>query len=121
MHQAVSDDRLWFQGNPVAIVRFRNAFPGEFTPLVSIGETPPFFRPSVCRPGAPLRWVAVVDLMRLAGSSLANPEKSSVRLRLQIPAIRSSRGQEKAKAELLNAVSAELLEYLEADQAVIAA
>lgn len=121
MHHALSDDRLWFQCNPVAIVRFRNVFPGEFTPLVSMGEKPPFFRPSVCRPGAPLRWVAVVDLMRLAGSSLANPEKASARLRLQIPAIRSSRGQEKAKAELLNAVSAELLDYLEADQTVIAA
>ena len=121
MHQAVSDDRLWFQGNPVAIVRFRNAIPGEFTPFVSMGENPPFFRPSVCRPRAPLRWVAVVDLMRLAGSSLANSEKASARIRLQIPAIRSLRGQEKAKAELLNAVSAELLEYLEPDQSVIAA
>ena len=121
MHQAVSDDRLWFQGNPVAIVRFRNAFPGEFTPLVSMGEKPPFFRPSFCRPGAPLRWVAVVDLMRLSGSSLVNPEKGTARIRLQIPAIRSFRGQEKAKTELLNAVSVELLEYLEGDQTVTAA
>ena len=121
MHQAISDDRLWFQSNSVAIVRFRNEFPGEFNSLVSIGEQPPFFRPSVCRPGAPLRWVAVVDLLRLAGSSLVNPEKASARLRLQIPAIRSFRGQEKAKAELLNAVSAELFEYLDAEQTVIAA
>ena len=121
MHQAVSDDRLWFQGNPFAIVRFRNAFPGEFTPLVLMGEKPPFFRPSICRPGAPLRWVAVVDLMRLAGSSLGNPENESARLRLQIPAIRSFRGQEIAKTELLNAVSVELLEYLEGDQTVTAA
>ena len=121
MHHAVSDDRLWFQGNPVAIVRFRNPFPGEFTPLVSMGEKPPFFRPSVCRPGAPLRWVAVVDLIRLAGSSLANPEKASVRLRLQIPAIRCCIGQEKAKAELLNAVSTELLEHLEIEQSLFAA
>ena len=121
MHHALSDDRLWFQGNPVAIVRIRNAFPGEFNPLVSMGEKPPFFRPSFCRPGAPLRWVAVVDLMRLAGSSLAKCEMASARLRLQIPAIRNSREQEKAKAELLNAVSAELLEYLEADQTVTAA
>ena len=38
MHHAVRDDRLWFQTNPVAIVRFRTASPGEFTPLFSMGE-----------------------------------------------------------------------------------
>ena len=121
MHHAVRDDRLWFETNPVAIVRFRNASPGEFTPLVSMGENPPFFRPSICRPGAPLRWVAVVDLMRLAGSSLADPEEPTVRLRLRIPAIRSCKGREKAKVELLDAVAAELLEQLESDQTAIAA
>ena len=121
MHHAVRDDKLWFQANPVAIVRLRNASPGEFNPLVSMGEDPPFFRPSVCQPGAPLCWVAVVDLMRLTASSFAHPETSSARLRLQIPAIRSSKGQEKAKAELLNAVSTELLEHLEIEQSLFAA
>ena len=75
----------------------------------------------MCRPGAPLRWVAVVDLMRLAGSSLADPEEPTARLRLRIPAIRSCKGQEKAKAELLDAVAAELLEQLESEQTAIAA
>ena len=121
MHHAVRDDRLWFETNPVAIVRFRNASPGEFTPLVSMGEKPPFFRPSVCRPGAPLLWVAVVDLMRLAGSSWADPEEPTARLRLQIPAIRSFRGREKAKAELLDAVAAELLEQMDSEQISMAA
>ena len=121
MHHAVRDDRLWFQTNPAAIVRLRNASPGEFTPLVSMGEKPPFFRPSVCRPGAPLRWVAVVDLIRLAGSSGADPEEPTARLRLRIPAIRSFKGQEKAKAELLDAVAAELLEHMESEQTAIAA
>lgn len=121
MHHAVRDDRLWFQTNPVDIVRFRTTSPGEFTPLVSMGKKPPFFRPSMCRPGAPLRWVAVVDLMRLAGSSLADPEEPTARLRLRIPAIRSFKGQEKAKAELLDAIAAELLAQLEPEQTVIAA
>ena len=121
MHHAIRDDRLWFETNPVAIVRFRNASPGEFTPLISIGEKPPFFRPSVCRPGAPLHWVAVVDLMRLAGSLLAGPEEPTARLRLRIPAIRSFKGQEKAKAELMDAIAAELLEQLESEQTAIAA
>ena len=121
MHHAVRDDRLWFKANPVAIVRFRIASPGEFTPLVSMGESPPFFRPSMCRPGAPLRWVAVVHLMRLVGSSLADPEEPTLRLRLRIPAIRSSKCQEKAKAELLDAVAAELLEDMESEETALAA
>ena len=121
MHSAVREDRLWFRSNPVAIVRFRNASAGEFTSLHSIGEKPPFFRPSMCRKNAPLRWVAVVDLMRLAGSSLTDPEEPTARLRLRIPAIRSLKGQEKAKAELLDAVAAELLDHLESEQTSIAA
>ena len=121
MHHAVRDDRLWFQTNPASIVRFRTASPEEFTPLVSMGEKPPFFRPSFCRPGAPLRWVAVVDLMRLAGSSLTDPEEPTARLRLRIPAIRSLQSQEKAKAELLNAIAKELLEHLESEQTAMAA
>ena len=120
MHSAVLEDRLWFQSHPVALVRFRIASPGEFTPLYAIGEQPPFFRPSVSRASAPLRWVAVVDLMRLAGSPLADPEDPSARLRLRIPAIRSFRRQEKAKKELLDAVAAELLYQLESDQRIVA-
>ena len=121
MHHAVREDRLWFQNNPVALVRFRMASPGEFTPLFAMGEQPPSFRPSVCKPTAPLRWVAVVDLMRLAGSALANDGEATVRLRLRIPAIRSFRRQEKAKAELLNAVAAELLDNIESEQSATAA
>ena len=121
MLHAVSEDRLWFQNNPVALVRFRTASPGEFTPLYAMGEQPPCFRPSVCRPSAPLRWVAVVDLMRLAGSPMADPEEATIRLRLRIPAIRSFRRQEKAKAELLDAVAAELLNNLASEQTAVAA
>ena len=71
MHHAVREDRLWFQNNPDAIVRFRSAAPGEFTPLQAVGEQPPLFRPSLCRASAPLRWVAVVDLMRLPARQIS--------------------------------------------------
>ena len=121
MHHAVREDRLWFQNNPDALVRFRTASPGEFTPLCAIGEQPPSFRPSICMPTAPLRWVAVVDLMRLTGSTLADPEEPTVRLRLRIPAIRSFRRQEKAKAELLDAIGAELLDSIGSEKTTIAA
>ena len=121
MHHAVREDRLWFQNNPVALVRFRMASPGEFTPLYAMGEQPPSFRPSICKPTAPLHWVAVVDLMRMAGSPMADPEKATIRLRLRIPAIRSFRRQEKAKAELLDAVAAELLKNHASEQAAVAA
>ena len=121
MHHAVREDRLWFQNNPEALVRFRAASPGEFSPLYAMGEQPPSFRPSICRLTAPLRWVAVVDLMRLTSSSLADPEEATVRLRLRIPAIRSLRRQERAKAELLDAVAAELLDNIASEQSAIAA
>ena len=121
MHHAVREDRLWFQNNPVALVRFRTASPGEFTPLYAMGEQPPFFRPSVCRPSAPLRWVAVVDLMRLAVSPLTDPNEPTARLRLRIPAIRSFKRQEKAKAELLDAIAAEILDNVASEQSAIAA
>ena len=121
MHHSVQEDRLWFQNNPVALVRFRTASPGEFTPLYVMGEQPPSFRPSICNSTAPLRWVAVVDVMRLAGSQFADPDEPTVRLRVRIPAIRSFRRQEKAKAELLEAITAELLENIWSEQTVIAA
>ena len=121
MHHAVREDRLWFQNNPVALVRFRTASPGEFSPLYEMGEQPPFFRPSVCRPSAPLRWVAVVDLMRLVVSPLTDPNEPRVRLRLRIPAIRSFKRQEKAKAELLDAIAAEILDNVASEQSAIAA
>ena len=59
MASAAREDRLWFQSNPAAIIRFRSASDGEFTPLEATGVTPPSFRPSFCRANAPLRWVAV--------------------------------------------------------------
>ena len=108
MHHAVRDDRLWFHRNPEAIVRFRASAQGEFDPLTQHGETPPAFRPSVSHAGAPLNWVAVVDLMQLLGTSSELPNDRGVRLRLQTPAIPLAE-QQAAKQELMEAVAAEML------------
>ena len=109
MHQAVRDDRLWFHRHPAAVVRFRASAKGEFDPLEQLGETPPAFRPSGSRAGAPLNWVAVVDLMQLLGTSSELPNEPGVRLRLQTPAIPLAAQQRAAKQELMDAVAAELL------------
>ena len=84
---------------------------GEFDPLTQQGETPPAFRPSVSHAGAPLNWVAVVDLMQLLGTSSGLPNDRGVRLRLQTPAIPLAEHQRAAKQELIKAVAAELLGY----------
>ena len=109
MHSAVRDDRLWFHRHPAAVVRFRASAQGEFDPLSQHGETPPAFRPSGSRAGAPLNWVAVVDLMQLLGSNSEGPNEPGVRLRLQTPAIPLAAHQRAAKQELMGAVAAELL------------
>ena len=121
MHPAIREDRVWFQQHPLAIVRFRPTELGEFSPLQAIGEQPPVFRPSICRPGSPLRWVAVVDLMRLAGASSHEAAETTARLRLRIPAIRLSQRQKQAEDELLDAVCAELLASISADDKDLAA
>ena len=109
MHHAVRDDRLWFHRHPAAVVRFRASAQGEFDPLTQHGETPPAFRPSVSHAGAPLNWVAVVDLMQLLGTSSGLPNDRGIRLRLQTPAIPLAEHQRAAKQELIEAVAAELL------------
>ena len=109
MHHAVRDDRLWFHRHPAAVVRFRASAQGEFDPLRQHGETPPAFRPTGSRAEAPLKWVAVVDLMQLLGSNSEWPNEPGVRLRLQTPAIPLAAHQRAAKQELMDAVAAELL------------
>jgi hypothetical protein len=109
MHHAVQDDRLWFHRHPKEVVRFRVSAKGEFAPLTQHGETPPAFRPSCSRTGAPLQWVAVVDLMQLLGTNTEVPNDHGVRLRLQTPAIPLAEHRLAAKQELMKAVAAELL------------
>ena len=121
MVSAVKTDRIWFQNNPSAIVRFRTAARDEFAPLIATGSTPPAFHPSICKPDAPLRWVAVVDLMRLAGETNLQQEDPTLRLRLQIPAVRSLKRQKQVEDELLNAIAEELLDAIDAEEPTIAA
>ena len=83
--------------------------------MQACGEHPPIFRPSICRPGAPLRWVAVVNLMRLAGANSQEAAETTARLRLRIPAIRTSLRRKMAENELLDAVCAELLASIHDD------
>ena len=121
MGSAVKADRIWFENNPSAIVRFRTASQGEFAPLIATGSTPPTFHPSICKPDAPLRWVAVVDLMRLAGQTNMQQENPTLRLRLQIPAVRSLKRQKQVEDELLEAIAEELLTLTDAYDTNIAA
>ncbi|MDO6351453.1 hypothetical protein Q3Y53_02755 [Synechococcus sp. YX-04-1] len=121
MHPAVRDDRIWFQNNPAAVVRFRKAIAGEFEAVANHGGGVPVFRPSFCRTKAPTRWVAVVDLMRLIETEQGDINEPTARLRLKIPALRSKNRKCLAERELKQAIAAELLASLETDNDTIAA
>ena len=121
MHPAVRDDRIWFQSNPSAVVRFRRAVAGEFQAITDDGGDAPIFRPSFCRSEAPTRWVAVVDLMRLVDTGDLEPDAPTARLRLKVPALSSNDRKHRAERELKQAIAAELLANLETDAETIAA
>ena len=121
MNPAVRDDRIWFQNNPAEVVRFRRAVSGEFQAVANQGGEVPVFRPAVCRPEAPTRWVAVVDLIRLIEPGEVEPHKPTARLRLRIPALRSIDRKRRAERELTQAIAAELLASLETNVDTIAA
>ena len=121
MHPAVRDDRIWFQNNPSAVVRFRRAIAGEFQAVANHGGDIPVFRPSFCRTKAPTRWVAVVDLMRLIDTGAADLDEPTARLRLRIPALRSIDRKRRAEQELTQAIAAELLASLETETGTVAA
>ena len=121
MHPAVRDDRIWFQNNPTEVIRFRKAVSGEFQAVANHGGEVPVFRPEFCRPEAPTRWVAVVDLMRLVDSGETKPDEPTARLRLRIPALRSIARKRRAEQELKQAIAAELLANLDANAGTIAA
>ena len=121
MHPAVRDDRIWFQNNPAEVVRFRRAVSGEFQAVANHGGEVPVFRPAFCRPEAPTRWVAVVDLIRLVDTGDLEPDEPTARLRLKVPALRSNDRKRRAEQELKQAIAAELLANLDADAGTIAA
>ena len=79
MHPAVRDDRIWFQSNPSAVVRFRRAVAGEFQLVTDHGGDAPIFHPSFCRSEAPTHWVAVVDLIRLVDTENWKPDEPTAR------------------------------------------
>ena len=70
---------------------------------------------------APVRWVAVVDLMRLVDAGGVEPDEPTARLRLRIPALRSFDRRRRAEQELKQAIAAELLTSLEAESITVAA
>ncbi|MAD08798.1 MAG: hypothetical protein CMP86_15465 [Gammaproteobacteria bacterium] len=121
MSRAIQRDRNWFLKNQSAVVRFRPVDNDEFAPLHAVGEVPPAFRPSICKQDTELRWVAVVDLMRLSGQTSMREGDSSLRLRLLIPEIRSLKRRQQVEAELLDAIAAELLSAMENDTTNLAA
>ena len=121
MHPAVRDDRIWFERNPSAVVRFRKAVAGEFQAVTAHGGEAPIFLPSFCRAEAPTRWVAVVDLMRLVDTGDLEADEPTARLRLQVPSLRSNDRKRRAEQELKQAIAAELLANLEADAGIVAA
>ena len=121
MHPAVRNDRIWFQNNPVEVVRFRKAVSGEFQAATNHGRDVPVFRPAFCRPEAPTRWVAVVDLMRLIEAGEVAADEPTARLRLRIPALRSTNRKRLAEQELKQAIAAELLASQETDTGTNAA
>ena len=121
MQKAIQADRVWFQQNPTALVRFRSQQPDEFAHLLAVGQQPPSFRPSICRKHSRLNWVAVVNLMRLADAAHPDPMEPTVRIRVCIPAIRTAKKQKLVEDELLEAVAAELLMAIHANQTPVAA
>ena len=121
MHPAVRDDRIWFQSNPSAVVRFRRAVAGEFQAIADHGGEVPVFRPAFCRPEAPACWIAVVDLMRLIEAGEVAADEPTARLRLRIPALRSTNRKRLAEQELKQAIAAELLASQETDTGTNAA
>ena len=110
MHHAIRDDRLWFQGHPNAIVRFRKTVPGEFAALQQYEKDMPSFRPSFSKSNEPLSWVAVVDLMQMmGGQDDSDATAPCARLRLRTTALPSANQHQVAKEELIEALAAEFL------------
>ena len=115
MAAAVAGDRIWFERNPRAMVRLRREQPGEFEELLRDGKQPPCFIPSGFKPETRLNWVAVVHLCRLIEGH-RTAEEESIRLRIKTIAARSKKNQSRITEELIEAVAAELLDLMAANQ-----
>ena len=110
------NDRLWFDRNPFAIVRFRRQHAEEFAQLIDQNQQAPVFVPSFCTMDrVHLSWVAVVDVFQLLRDCNASADGTRLRLRMQTPPLRRADQRAKAREELIQAVATELL-----DQALMA-
>jgi hypothetical protein len=109
---ALTDDRLWFQRHPKALIRFRPIRPAEFSPLERLGEAPPSFVPEALQGRSSLTWVAVVDLTRSLREEDDDPDLS-LRVRLLTVPLRSKALQRVWAPVYLKAVVSDLLHQVE--------
>ena len=109
---AITDDRLWFQRHPKALIRFRPIRRAEFAPLERLGEAPPSFVPEALQGKSSLTWVAVVDLTRSLREEAEDPGLS-LRVRLLTVPLRSKSLQRVLAPVYLKAVLSDLLHQME--------
>jgi hypothetical protein len=109
----LESDRRWFARRPSCMVRFRPQLPGDFGLMPSAIE-PPLYIPPQLDPGAPLTWVAVVDLCRVLAVS---PGDGGLRVRMRTVPIRSRRLQAQMAEEFAIAVCHDLLDQLQGQNA----
>jgi len=108
----VFSDSRWFRRHAQALVRFRPERPGDFALLGFQGQEPPVYVPEVLDLGAPLNWVAVVDVLRAAG--LSTPSGGgSLRARIRTVPIRSKRMQAQMAEMFAIAVCRDVLAELQ--------
>lgn len=112
----VLSDRLWFNRNPYAVVRFRKERDNEFANLRTQGHEPPVFTPNLCeRNNQTLTWVAVVDLLQLMKEAPFNGDGSRMRLRMRTIPLRTSKQRSSARKELIYLVAKELMHHERSD------
>ena len=109
---ALTDDRLWFQRHPKALIRFRPIRRAEFEPFERLGEAPPSFVPEALRGKSSLTWVAVVDISRSLREADEDPALS-LRVRLLTVPLRSKAMQRDWAPVYLKAVLSDLLRQME--------
>ena len=109
---ALTDDRLWFERHPKALIRFRPIRRAEFAPLERLGEAPPSFVPEALQGKSSLTWVVVVDLTRSLGEEDEDPALS-LRVRLLTVPLRSKALQRVWAPVYLKAVFSDLLHQME--------
>jgi len=116
----LTSDAWWFVSRPHALVRFRPERSGDFALLNLHGQEPPVYVPLGLDPGAPLSWVAVVDVLRATGLP-APLGGGSLRARIRTVPIRSKRLQAEMAEMFAIAVCRDVLAELQDAAAELAA